>query len=721
MNRIKKIFYRDFKAIIHNPIALLIVLGVAILPSLYAWVNIVASWDPYSNTSTIPVAIVNHDLGATINDKEINVGESVIEELKENDKIAWKFVDDEEADLGLENGTYYASIILDENFSMDLTSLLSDNPVKPTIIYKVNTKENPVLNKITTSAQETLTEQIKTNFLMTVNETAFGSLNEVGDKLKENEHEILLLKKDIYALNSNIDFIISSLNSAEDTALNINVFLTSMQSSLPAINDSIDTIKTNNATEREIDEETKQSLLTSMEAFENSMDQLSLNIDQIKELSETANDNVSDSSTVINEATSTQLKFAISNSISEIDSMINYLTLLKENPVVDEENIDNQISNLNNLKTNLNSQYENVDTLTTANQEAIDMASNSIVEAANQADKISYNLNATIDTYNEQMESDIINLYDTKKTISYQNDEMLTETQNSINSLYEILGVSISGSQLNADLSNTLVADLIYFKESISLLNDFLNKLDDDEIKTIISVLQTEPEIMADNLTNPFEIEDQVIYPLDNYGSGMTPIYSSLAMWVGAVILTSIFSSELKDFEEFKDYTVKEKFLGKFILFGVTAIMQGLILMLGNWLMLGVQVSNLFVFLILGTYCSFIFSLIVYTNVSLFGDFGKALNVILLVLQIAGTGGAYPIQLDPPFFKAISPFLPFTYSLGISREGINGVLVTSVLYDVLILSLIGLIFLLVGYNYKEKIYYKTLKFNEKFEESHIGE
>jgi putative membrane protein len=298
---------------------------------------------------------------------------------------------------------------------------------------------------------------------------------------------------------------------------------------------------------------------------------------------------------------------------------------------------------------------------------------------------------------------------------------MLSEAQISINSLNKILEVSIQGSELNADLSNTLVEDLIYFKDSISLLNNFLNKFDDNQIRTIISVLQTDPAIMADNLTNPFEIEEQVIYPLDNYGSGMTPIYSSLAMWVGAVILTSIFSSELKDFTEFKDYSVKEKYLGKFILFGVMACIQGLVLMIGNKFMLGVQVSNMFVFIVLGTYCSLIFSLIVYTNVSLFGDFGKALNVILLVLQIAGTGGAYPIQLCPPFFRAIAPFLPFTYSLGIIRESINGVLVTAVLYDVLILTIIGLVYLFIGYNYKEKIYIKTLKFNKKFEESKIGE
>ena len=160
MRNIITIFKRDIRVIFKNPIPLIITLGVAILPSLYAWVNIAASWDPYSNTSTIPIAVVNNDIGTELNDKYMNIGDEVIENLKENDSIGWKFTTSKEAELGVIDSTYYASIEIPEDFSEKLTSLISENPEKPTIIYKVDTKENPVANKITTVAQETLIKVI---------------------------------------------------------------------------------------------------------------------------------------------------------------------------------------------------------------------------------------------------------------------------------------------------------------------------------------------------------------------------------------------------------------------------------------------------------------------------------------------------------------------------------------------------------------------------------
>ena len=150
------VFKRDVKSIIRNPVAIIIVLGICIIPSLYAWVNIKACWDTYKNTSTIPIAVVNNDKGSVLNDKEINVGNDVVEELKNNNEIGWEFVSEKEADLGLVDGTYYAMIQIPEDFSQDLTSIVSGNIKKPEIIYKVQTKSNPVAVKIAGAAKTSL-------------------------------------------------------------------------------------------------------------------------------------------------------------------------------------------------------------------------------------------------------------------------------------------------------------------------------------------------------------------------------------------------------------------------------------------------------------------------------------------------------------------------------------------------------------------------------------
>ncbi len=124
MKNIIKIIKKDFKNIITNWIALGIVLGLIAIPSLYSLVNIFASWDPYSSTSGIKVAVVNEDKGTTFRDKDINLGNELVDKLKDNDKIGWEFVDKETADNGLLMEEYYASIIIPEDFSQKTTTLV---------------------------------------------------------------------------------------------------------------------------------------------------------------------------------------------------------------------------------------------------------------------------------------------------------------------------------------------------------------------------------------------------------------------------------------------------------------------------------------------------------------------------------------------------------------------------------------------------------------------
>ncbi|HHV64850.1 MAG TPA: YhgE/Pip domain-containing protein, partial [Peptococcaceae bacterium] len=148
----RRIFRNDWKRILTNPVALIVVLGIAVLPGLYAWVNIMACWNVYENTGNIPVAIVNSDKPAQLRDQEINIGASVVEQLNGNDKMDWKFVTEQQADLGLADGTYFAAIELPEDFSYNFTTLFSETPIKPKIIFKVDNKVNPVAERMTESA-----------------------------------------------------------------------------------------------------------------------------------------------------------------------------------------------------------------------------------------------------------------------------------------------------------------------------------------------------------------------------------------------------------------------------------------------------------------------------------------------------------------------------------------------------------------------------------------
>ncbi|MBM6839029.1 DUF3533 domain-containing protein, partial [Clostridium saudiense] len=161
--------------------------ALCIIPSLYAWFNIKASWDPYAQeaTSGIKIGVVNLDKGANFNGKEINIGDEVVENLKDNKQLGWQFVSAEESEKNIENGIYYASITIPEDFSSNLTSILSDNIKKGEIIYSVNEKINAIAPKLTDKGATALQEQVSKSIVETVSNAIFGVANDLGIELEE--------------------------------------------------------------------------------------------------------------------------------------------------------------------------------------------------------------------------------------------------------------------------------------------------------------------------------------------------------------------------------------------------------------------------------------------------------------------------------------------------------------------------------------------------------
>lgn len=125
MRKAFAIFWRDLKRILKNPVALIVTLGVCIIPSLYAWFNIIANWDPYENTSTVGVAVATNDKGADVEGMGyINAGDMVKEELEKNTQLGWKFEDEDQALEDVKSGSCYAAIVIPEDFTQTLAGVL---------------------------------------------------------------------------------------------------------------------------------------------------------------------------------------------------------------------------------------------------------------------------------------------------------------------------------------------------------------------------------------------------------------------------------------------------------------------------------------------------------------------------------------------------------------------------------------------------------------------
>ena len=211
MDRLKRVFelYRlDWSRIFKNKLTFVLMIALMIIPSLYAWFNIAALWDPYSNTGDIKIAVYSDDKTASVLDQEVNIGENIIENLKENDTIGWQFVDSKkELDDGVKKGKYYAGIYLPSNFSENLLSFVKGDIKNPEIDYSVNQKINAIAPKISDKGAGTIKDTISDEFVATVSKTLLEVLNEVGFDLDSNLPSIEKMTSKILEVDDNMDEI----------------------------------------------------------------------------------------------------------------------------------------------------------------------------------------------------------------------------------------------------------------------------------------------------------------------------------------------------------------------------------------------------------------------------------------------------------------------------------------------------------------------------------
>ncbi|WP_297713492.1 YhgE/Pip domain-containing protein [Clostridium sp.] len=713
------VFKRDVKSIIRNPVAIIIVLGICIIPSLYAWVNIKACWDTYNNTSTIPIAVVNNDKGSALNDKEINVGNDVVEELKNNKKIGWEFVSEKEADLGLVDGTYYAMIQIPEDFSKDLTSIVSGDIKKPEIIYKVQTKSNPVAVKIAGAAKTSLIDQVTSNFIKTVNETIFSLANDIGEKADENKDKIIKLKDSIILLDENMDLVLSALDGTNNLSINISDFLLEIENIVPEITSGLEAAVN-------INNETAISADNSRNILNNTIDNLGFNLESIKDTNEriqiqlevlqNSSDNnlVSDIKSTLNDINKT-----IKTMNESVTSTISFLE--KVNSIIQNGEVSNLIASLQNLQSKLESVQDKIQTFqndisSTSNDLSITLSSLSESFA-----DINNNIISVIQHYNSNIKEELNNMFNNLIATIDDANYLINQSKGLVSEIDEFINTASEGSELTAEMTKKLSERLNEFKDHIDLLSEKLKLVDNNHLINIVSILQSNPSFMGEFISAPFDIVDEAIYEIPNYGSAMAPVYTVLSLWVGGLMLTAILKTEVTDFEGSEKLTLRQKYFGKMITFVFLALIQGLIVSVGNKLILNIYTVNTTLMILFALATSFTFSIIIYTLVAIFGNVGKALSIIFMIVQLAGSGGSYPIQVDPLIFRILQPFFPFTYSLGGFREAIAGPLASSVIIDFVVLGAISILFILFGYYLKAPLHPIVSKFEGKFKESGIAE
>ena len=245
MKKIWNIYKTDIKNIITNYAAFITIAALCILPSLYAWFNIAASWDPYAKeaTSQIKIGVINNDDGAEVEGKEINMGDLIVDGLKENELMGWQFVDDDEAEQMLEQGKFYATITIPPQFSKDITSIITSNIKKGDIIYKVNEKINAIAPKLTDKGASGVQENISKTLIETVSSTLLNATKSIGIELENIKPKITNVYNLLKEVQGEFDDINSTVDLAYKGAIQLKDLTQKINEDIPLIKNTIDNSK----------------------------------------------------------------------------------------------------------------------------------------------------------------------------------------------------------------------------------------------------------------------------------------------------------------------------------------------------------------------------------------------------------------------------------------------------------------------------------------------
>ncbi|NFS61553.1 YhgE/Pip domain-containing protein, partial [Clostridium botulinum] len=680
MKNIFNIYKRDIKNIITNSSALIVIIALCILPSLYAWFNIAASWDPYAQeaTSKIKIGVVNKDKGAFILDKDIILGDEVIEGLKENDLLGWQFVSEEEANEAIKKGKYYATITIPEDFSKDMTSIITSDIKKGTIIYTVNEKINAIAPKLTDKGASGVQENVTKSIIETVSKVLLTASKEAGIELEDQIPKISNVYNMLEEIRSRFGEINETTDLAYDGVVKIKELVKEIQEDMPLIYETLNNTKS-------LSSEVENFISVSKSGLNDMSPTIKGDIKLVSEISKDISLYTNSIIDAINSNTEKAPEM-INNLINKVrslekvnDSVLRFLKALNNisstkplNGIINR--LETLQGNIDKIKTSLQSIKDSLDA-----GNAVDLSLlNNIKALADNVASTSEDIYSKFDT---EILPQINDIFDSAFKVAENTLTIIEEAEKKLPKVENILDTVYKGADKGIE-GITFVKEKL--PEAERIINEITDKMknvtDEKSLKELIDLLKEDVQERTDFLTTPVNLETRELYPMGNYGSAMTPFYSVLSLWVGLLLLLSILTVNTHG-----EYKFWEIYFGKLMLFMTLALIQSLIVVIGDLYLLKVYCLNP-ILLILGMlFTSVVFVSILYSAVSVFGNVGKVIGIVLLVLQIGGSGGTFPIELTPRFFQIIHPFLPFTYAISFAREAIGGVVGEVLVKDIIIL------------------------------------
>lgn len=688
MRNIIAILERDLSRIRGSVVALIVAVGLVIVPTLYAWFNIAGSWDPYGNTGNLKVAVANSDDGymSDLIPVRVNIGDTVVSALRENDQLDWRFVSESDAVEGVRSGEYYAAVVIPENFSSRMMTVFSSEAEHAEIVYYENQKANAIAPRVTDKAASTVRQQIDETFAKTISDVGLATTSSLLEFMDGDQ---------IAAYAGNLSGTLAgAITTLRDASGSVDEFAGLLQSSTGLLDSTSDLLASAGAA-NENAEALVSDAKTGLSGMHDALDAAVAAINQslkdsagdydaaakaIDEAFGAADAHVSLTVTQLRDASADVAKRAsdmrdVQDNILAVERDVEGSNLpekLKAELVQKIDIVANTVGNVANqqelLAKHLSDAAASLETGAADARAKAQAVKDGIAEAKGS-------IGGVKDSYNATLKQQISDLSDAVADVARRGSDMADDLGATVTDL------SHAASALSDDLAGAhevlagASADLVSAADDLQRLKEGLDTaVTSGDLDRVRELIGSDPAALADALAAPVALDRQAVYHIKNYGSAMAPFYTTLSIWVAGIVLAAMLKANVDeaDVKALGNPRLHELYLGRYAFFALLAFAQATLVCAGDLLFFGIQCEHPFQFMLVGWLAGFVFSNMIYTLTVSFGDIGKAIAVVLLVMQVAGSGGTFPIEMTADFFQAVYPFLPFTHAINAMHAAMAG-------------------------------------------------
>ena len=663
----------DFSKVRRSVMATCMLLFLIIIPLLFTWFNVLAAWDPFGNTKDLKIAVASEDDGYTSDffPIEVNAGDQVLSQLRANEQMDWVITNPSDAIEGTKSGEYYAAIILPSTFSDDMLTFYADGSQPAQIALHTNEKKNALAPTIANKGAEGISANISETFTRTIGDVSLGLVTSLSDFLDQGDTQDALSRIEARAEN-----LQSQLRNGARTARTMGDLT---ESAIPLLESAQRIIDTPRPSLSDTTRDGITDISASSDALDGALsatrESYAIVGDRIDALYETANISRETRSETLNTlADNVQLNINAYEGLKDtVNTRIRPLAPAEAATLTGQ--LDEAIAAQESVRDRLRAASDS-DSPERPDFSSLDRASSAIEDVRNsgirdQVSQLAQTLRGIGDTI-ELPEGDI---------------QLNTDS---------LAGASAALDDVGATLD-----------QNADRLDDLLDRINTasrtGDLSEIAAIVGDDPEAFAQALAAPVEVERQAIYPVASFGVGMAPLYTTLALWVGALLAAvalrtdvaakltkhrpNRFDEEVDLENETEDDTAEipseapeepeeigpfAKYFGRYGTFALVGLAQSTLLTLGLIFFVKLEPAHPFLLVLAGWVSSCIFMLLVYALTVALSNAGKALAVFLLVIQISSAGGSYPLQLLPHWFQSVSPWLPATYSIRAFRSALAG-------------------------------------------------